>query len=255
MIYFTKIVVCLKVILTEIVECETILYHLWYYWNVSCHWAHCRWSQKGIYHCGFTACWNMLLCVMMSWTLWLWCKVLSLLKLQNKASLEWHHIISSKKKKARTMPSADKIISTIIWDTGDSWWPIFCPEGEPSVLLTLFRFSRNWDVPFMKSAKWIDWSYLNMIMYDILLHVCLGQMGSIIFKFSAVIPTIQLDPFRTWKNTKGPAVRQHDCPGSLVIYGYIMHKWAPTTAQYSNLWIVMRIFWKNDRTSPVTSKS
>lgn len=26
-------VVCLKVNLTEIVECERIFYHLWYYWN------------------------------------------------------------------------------------------------------------------------------------------------------------------------------------------------------------------------------
>ena len=42
MVYFTKMVVCLKVILTEIVECERILHHLWYYWNVCCHWAHCR---------------------------------------------------------------------------------------------------------------------------------------------------------------------------------------------------------------------
>jgi len=41
MVYFTKMVVCLKVILTESVDCERILYHLWYYWNVCCHWAHC----------------------------------------------------------------------------------------------------------------------------------------------------------------------------------------------------------------------
>jgi len=44
--------------------------------------------------------------------------------------------------------------------------------------------------------------YLNMIIYDIPLHVCLGRMGSMIFKFSAVIPTTQLDAFRTWKNTR-----------------------------------------------------
>lgn len=76
--------------------------------------------------------------------------VVSLLQLQNKASLEWHQIISSKKKKARTMPSADKIINTIFWDTGNSWWLNFCSEGEPSVLLTLFIHR---DVPFTISAK------------------------------------------------------------------------------------------------------
>lgn len=66
-----------------------------------------------------------------------------------------------------------------------------------------------------------------MIVYESPLHVCLGQMGSMIFKFSAMIPTIQLDAFRT---RKGPAMRQHDRPGSHVIYGCIMHKWAPATA-------------------------
>jgi hypothetical protein len=47
-----------------------------------------------------------------------------------KTSLEWHDIISSKKRKAKIMPSVDKIIKTIFWDTERYMLVIFCLEGN-----------------------------------------------------------------------------------------------------------------------------
>jgi len=184
-----------------------------------------------------------------------WCKVVSLLQLQNKARLEWHHIISSKKKKARTMPSTDKIISTIFWDTGDSWWLIFFPRGRtisashPVQTLQKLRCALR-DKCKMKR--------LIIFQHDSVWHpiACMsGADGKYDFQVLSCDPYNPAWPFQNLKKYKGPAMRQHDCPGSHVIYGCIMHKWAPTTALYSSLWIVMRILWKNDRISPVTSKS
>jgi hypothetical protein len=65
--------------------------------------------------------------------------------------MEWHHV-SPKKKEARTVSLASKIMETAFWDAEMCIVVDFLQKGEPRTHLATFRHSENSDMNFVKNV-------------------------------------------------------------------------------------------------------
>ncbi|PNF43968.1 hypothetical protein B7P43_G00913 [Cryptotermes secundus] len=54
-------------------------------------------------------------------------------------STEWHHLNSPSKEKAKTVPSAEKVMGTVFWDAEGFILAKFLEPGKPSMLLVMSR--------------------------------------------------------------------------------------------------------------------